>query len=288
MNLFSEREGIHPKKLEMQENSIDQSLKLNIWNFIYLDIIKKIERFVRTGTLEGLILSRIWGLVLKRPLDEMPGRIDIFLPEFKSFFFSCQWYRIYDIIELIHSTMEEESSRQNSFSHTCNYILKEEMSAWRIIGNRVCKISSEEEKEAIEEALNLSNSIPSVKTHLEQALNLISDRKNPDYRNSIKESISGIESLCKIITGNKKATLSQALSQLDDASGVKIHKALRNSFESLYGYVSDAQGIRHGLDLLEEPNLDFDDAKFMLVSCSAFINFLILKASKANIDLAKS
>jgi hypothetical protein len=33
--------------------------------------------------------------------------------------------------------------------------------------------------------------------------------------------------------------------------------------------------------LLEESTVDFDDAKFMLVSCSAFVNYLAAKSSKA-------
>jgi len=62
-----------------------------------------------------------------------------------------------------------------------------------------------------------------------------------------------------------------------------MHSALKSAFSSLYGYTSDADGIRHAL--LNEPNLYFEDAKFMLVSCSTFINYLIIKASKAGIKI---
>jgi hypothetical protein len=47
----------------------------------------------------------------------------------------------------------------------------------------------------------------------------------------------------------------------------------------MYGYTNDTEGIRHAL--LEEPTLDADDARFMLVSCSAFVNYLKSKVSKA-------
>ncbi|VAX31463.1 hypothetical protein MNBD_NITROSPINAE05-986, partial [hydrothermal vent metagenome] len=46
-------------------------------------------------------------------------------------------------------------------------------------------------------------------------------------------------------------------------------------FSSLYGYTSDEGGIRHAL--MESENVDFNDAKFMLVVCSAFINFVLGK-----------
>ncbi|MCD6238197.1 MAG: hypothetical protein J7K51_02530, partial [Thermotogae bacterium] len=120
-----------------------------------------------------------------------------------------------------------------------------------------------------------------VNTHLKRALDLLANRKSPDYRNSIKEAISAVEAICNLITKEKKATLGQALKRIEDK--VSLHPALKNAFSNLYGYTSDAEGIRHAL--LNEPNLSFEDAKFMLVSCSAFVNYLISKASKAGIKI---
>jgi hypothetical protein len=78
------------------------------------------------------------------------------------------------------------------------------------------------------------------------------------------------------LTGNPKATLGQALKQIEKDNN--IHPALKSSFSSLYGYTSDADGIRHAL--LEDDNLNQEDAKFMLVACSAFINYLKQKESR--------
>ena len=41
------------------------------------------------------------------------------------------------------------------------------------------------------------------------------------------------------------------------------------------------RGIRHAL--LQEPTLDSDDARFMLVSCSAFVNYLKTKANHRSV-----
>jgi len=122
-----------------------------------------------------------------------------------------------------------------------------------------------------------------VRTHLEKSLELLSDRESPDYENSIKESISAVEAICKIIAKDEKATLGKALDVIEKKIG--LHGALKRAFDSLYGYTSTAKGIRHALGLLEEANLSFEDAKFMLVSCSAFINYLTYKAEKAKIKL---
>lgn len=68
------------------------------------------------------------------------------------------------------------------------------------------------------------------------------------------------------------------LKKIED-SGVVIHKALKSAFNILYGYTSDANGIRHAGDI-GGPSSTFDEAKFMLVSCSAFINYLIGVSAK--------
>ena len=62
-----------------------------------------------------------------------------------------------------------------------------------------------------------------------------------------------------------------------------IHGALKAAFVKLYGYTSDADGIRHAI--LDEPNVDFDEAKYMVVVCSAFVNYLASKANTAKLSL---
>ena len=99
----------------------------------------------------------------------------------------------------------------------------------------------------------------------------MSNKTNPDYRNSIKESISSVESLAKQISKKNTATLGDALKELEKSK--KLHPSLKNAFNSLYGYTSDAEGIRHAL--LKESNLTKADARFMLVCCSAFVNYAI-------------
>ena len=59
-----------------------------------------------------------------------------------------------------------------------------------------------------------------------------------------------------------------------EENGVMIHSGLKSAFNTLYGYTSDANGIRHAGDIGGKSST-FEEAKFMLVSCCAFINYLI-------------
>ena len=85
--------------------------------------------------------------------------------------------------------------------------------------------------------------------------------------------------MCRIVTKDEKVTLGKALNKID----IDIHPDLKEAFRKLYHWTSDAEGIRHAL--MDVPTVDSDDAKFMLVSCSAFVNYLIVKANNAGISL---
>lgn len=148
------------------------------------------------------------------------------------------------------------------------------MSAYRIVCNEVVQITSEEEVVEIEQALYIGDKFSSARTHLRTALKLLSDKKNPDFRNSMKESISAVEALCKIITGDKSATLGDALKVLEKK--YLLQGSLKSAYSALYGYTCDSGGIRHSLKD-DVSDLKFEDAKFMLVICSAFVNYLITK-----------
>lgn len=171
----------------------------------------------------------------------------------------------------------EHKEKMLQYSLNFNSILEQEKSGYRIIDGVVSPIIGETEMECVEEASNTK--FHSVNTHLQKALQFYSDRENPDYENSIKESISAVKSMCCIITemSGAQATLGNALKRLEE-NGLVLHGALKVAFEKIYGYTSDANGIRHGgIDFTNAPA---EDAKYMLVSCSAFINYLIEKYSK--------
>lgn len=150
-----------------------------------------------------------------------------------------------------------------------NLVFEQEYVGYRLINCQAQTITDNNEIRSIQEAVQ--NKYAEVKQHIDKALGFLSDRQAPDYANSIKESISAVERMCSIILG-KATTLGDALKHLED-SGVKIHPALKGAFGKLYGYTSDASGVRHAGEL-GGADSTFEEAKFMLVSCCAFVNYL--------------
>lgn len=113
----------------------------------------------------------------------------------------------------------------------CNKYLERENSAYRFLNGMIAEITSESEILEVEDAILKSTPYAGVKIHLETALSLLSSRTNPDYRNSIKESISAVESLAKQISGDPSGTLGAVLKALEKSHS--LHPALKNAFLSL-------------------------------------------------------
>ena len=171
-----------------------------------------------------------------------------------------------------------------SRSKQYNSLLEQEKSGYRLVNGVVAPITNNIEITAIEDATQtrLSN----INQHIQKALILYADLENPDYENSIKESISAVEAMCCHITGltGANATLGKTIKKIKKHN-INIHSAMENAFSSLYGYASNEGGIRHGgINFVNAPA---EDAKFMLISCSAFVNYLLEKWSKVEVVKAE-
>jgi len=266
--LFSQRKGHKPVSSVIQRDGMSEELRNSLWNILDLLIWRKKnfmgqEYYIETEGLAGYS-TILWLTFFKKPVDSRPNSSYKILKVIRDYFFSCEWYEVYDFVEF---TLSYE--KNNSLSDLVNGVLEQELSAYRYVDNLFTDITDELEIIMLHETLG-EKDFPGVATHLRRALELLSDRENPDYRNSIKESISAVESLAKIITGKPKATLGEALSILGKKK--EFHSALLDGFSKLYGYTSDEGGIRHSM--LEDPKLTASDAKFFLMSCTSFINYL--------------
>lgn len=278
--LFSERNVYNEKTLML--NDISDNCKTRILN--RFNVFFRMQLNVVPSI---FILNILWDrLGYKVDLDlyelENEDIRDLLMNQINRIWYAQQWYTYYDILEIILSFSaldskvigSNEKEKITNFKNGVNKIFLEENIGYRIIDNQVVDITNEEEINEIEKAMD--SIFNSVNNHFEKALSFYSDRKNPDYKNSIKESISAVESMCCIIC-EKKVELGKALGKLEK-NGIYIHGAMKNGFQALYGYASDESGIRHGG--IEDKEVTEEDAKFMLVTCSAFVNYLKVKFNK--------
>lgn len=197
---------------------------------------------------------------------------------------SYEWFQKLNMVELSVKWLFAIGEKDpllvklvNAFISRINHEFERLNYAYRFVEREIVEISSKEEIVTIEKAIK--NSENNVRLHLQSALSLLAKKPTGDYRNSIKESISAVEAVCREMTG--KNYLGDALNELEK-TGVVIPKVMKIGFEKLYGYTNNKEtGIRHALMDNEGTYIPSSlESIFMIVSCSAFINYLYAKKAK--------
>jgi len=268
---------------------MDKELKNRLWNVYEMFFYPQLKAWgwsIYTRENITIFFTSLWDKFFKWSLNSLRDGLAQNAVLVKNAYTKIKWYEVYDFIEFLADEGVEVMNfkkKRDKFVSYCSSVLEEEMAGYSFINGLIAPITDKIEVEEIQEALEKSSELglEGVKTHLDTALSMLSDRKKPNFRKSIDESILAVESLCRKITEKPKAKLGEALNQIEREGKIEIHTALKQAYSKIYGFASDAAGIRHGWS--DELTLDFADAKYMLVSCSAFINYLILKTAKAGI-----
>lgn len=264
--LFSQRKGFKEINKIIQKDTMNDELRNSLWNVLELMIWNR-NRFMHNEYGIPIIdkySTELWFSYFKKPIDTRKERSWDILNDIREYYFRSKWFEVFDFLEFTLEYFNEEP-----LVRSVNFVLERELSAFRFVGGVFTDITSQEEIKMLEEALS-DKDYPGVTRHLKRSLELLSDRIKPDFRNSIKESISAVESIAQVISNKPKATLGDALKVLEKSG--KIHQALKDGFSKLYGYTSDEGGIRHSM--IDEPNINIEDAKYFLLSCTSFINYL--------------
>jgi hypothetical protein len=186
------------------------------------------------------------------------------------------WYEIYNVIDFLAPRISESPEERADFCRSANMALEVEGSPYRFVGETLTVVTAPEEISEVEAALATGGEFAGARAHLSKALEFLATRPEPQYRNSISESILAVESTLKTLTGLEQADLADALRAF--AKSRPIHPALFSGLDKLYGYTSNEHGLRHAL-LDADARVGFAEAKFMVVACAAFMNFLIAKST---------
>lgn len=271
MESFSRRMGIKPEKA-IQIESMDDDLKNSLWNVLHSIFWQHSESSNigpdrPSANLESICRS-LWYNHFKDPIDEVELRNwPSTRTELKRRYLRSDWAAVYDWIEFLARPAEQMGRGASTlYQDTTNRVLKRENAGYRFIKGEIVPISNEEEVAAVEEVLD--NSPAAVRRHISSALGKLADRDNPDYANCIKESIQAVEAAAKIVGNDPKGDLGSALKRFN------LHADLKKGILSIYKYTCDAD-IRHASLEHSADDITINDARFMLITCSAIANYLL-------------
>jgi hypothetical protein len=221
---------------------MDTDLRVGLWNAVDGTYWIPIDPRTYPVYQQGLhqFFQSLWHAYFHRPFDTLPYSLSETLEQIRDHFFKCDWWAVYDFLEAM-VRLYPYNNINDDFQRVCNIVLAINLSGYRFVDGQVTPITTEEELAAVEKALQIDGKLKPVILHLKQAISLLSDRKSPDYRNSINESISAIESICKLMTGMAGATLGPAIKALEPK--LSMHKDLKEAFHKLSGTGIQQRGV---------------------------------------------
>lgn len=280
MASFAERIGLREVRSIIQTDSLDDDTRVELWNVTNTvrRILYDAQRDAYESTVHDDVVAAIWAWELKKPADEQP-RSDAVWDQVKARILSGEWFDALDLIEALVKQVDRfYKAAAKATVDALNNRFEQYLVGYRFIGREITPVDTTEQGQAVGQAIDDAKSIPGAHHHLLRAVELLADRTNPDYPNSIKESISAVEAVCVAVT--EANTLGAALKKLKIA-GAAIHPALEASWLKMYGWTSDEAGVRHGS--IETPTADQALAKYMLVACSAFVSYILELSRKTKL-----
>lgn len=292
---FSDRHGINPLNTQMQFKDFDEHTRMAMLNTLH-DILQMVDKESPAHTMRHdrwpVFYLDIATNVYNQETDKLENFDEFDLENIvKGYIRRTILFDTYDsvltLIEyILNYTADNFGNRQPQFDGKTicyfdekkymNKLFEKEYVGYRFIDDCIVPITDDTEIKEIEETLDTK--IQASKKHIEKALGFLSDREKPDYKNSVKESISAIEAACKIILGNDSVDLSNAIKKLKD-KGIELHPALLQAIDKLYAYAGDKGGVRHSEKSVES-NVTFEEAKLILVTSCALSNYLIAEYGK--------
>ena len=271
--LFSYRTGIRQEK-EIQVESMDPDLRNRIWNAVYEFCLGQADYFLedqRGRATDSMSRDDIISKIFDGFFED--ASVYHYVKEVKGKFYDLEWYEVYNFAEFV---LRNFPLVNGDFRGRLNRVLKEEFAGYRFVGDKITPITNELEIDEVAKAQHTG--ISEIDRHMESAISLLSDRNNPDPRNAAKEAISAVEALCKKITGDSNADLRKALREIKKRNPKLVDPHLGKAMDELYSFSSEASGVRHA-HAEGKTQVGFDEAKFMVVACSAIVNCLAKHAA---------
>ena len=274
---FSERYGYKPPTPMLEEHDLPEELRNRIWNVLWAIHFSE-DNIETCGDYSDTFKVLSWRLRhfhFKLRIDDLPPFPHDEVEVFRKRYFELPFPEFFEFLEVMASDeveliyLQQGGEKQDRFVKECNKVLEEEKSCFRFVSNLITPITSEEEMAEVQLAADTDEG----GSHIRRAIELYRDRTGPDYRNSIKESVSAVEATYRRLTGEKHRDIGGAITAME-SKGMQLPKSLKAGFSNIYGWASGESGIRHAL-MEDDRTVTEAEARLMLVMCSAYVNYLL-------------
>ena len=267
---FSQAQGLKPLPTQLELGQINREARIDFWNAFFAVARENRNRFGRVTGKWLKILSLTHAGFFREPLDQLNDRDMNVEIRYKSLFLNAPYNDVFDLlvfllrlpdIPVAFKTGIKDAFEKNRLAYVLD--VADPVTIY--------PASTHEEGQATVLAVHQLEQagLSGARQHLSEATTLINQRH---WANSIKESISAVESVAREIAPGTQ-NLGSALNQLGHR-GMLEHPSLRNGLEKLYEYTNEEGGIRHARLNEDASNVGQDEAVFMLGACASFASYL--------------
>src|SRR3989304_5891601 len=99
---FSQRKGFTNVSDVIQKDRMTNELRNSLWNILHLLIFLQ-SGFMSSGRGDSPKIYEfarsLWFGYYKKPIDALPDSPGFILKEIRNYFFSCNWFEVYDFLE---------------------------------------------------------------------------------------------------------------------------------------------------------------------------------------------
>ena len=183
--------------------------------------------------------------------------------EVQALMHECEWFKVYDIIEALHSRFVENDAT-TSFADEINAYFIEEGIGWQLVDGQIITRGTEAFESIVPAAVAALDDTarPTAAGHLHEALQDLSRRPTADLTGAIYHAMGALEAVARDLVGDPKATLGEVVKRNPDL----LPKPLGTALSQLWGYASNE--ARHVLEG-REPNREEAELLVGLGVCAA-------------------
>ena len=203
--------------------------------------------------------------------------------EIKSHLENCDWFFVYDIIELILQKLN--AKERTNFSEEMNEFFIMNGIGWKINEDQIETRGDEVFETAVKKVVEVLETakLDTAKIEIREAIIDLSRRPTPDITGAIQHSLACLECVSRELTGDRKLTMGKIIEKHPNI----VPKPLDSAIEKIWGFASN-----QGRHLQEGQSPEYLEAELVVELTAAIATYLGKKIggqdkeqSKKSIDL---
>lgn len=253
---FSDRNAGRSANNKMQLEQLDEHARMSLFNTFVSLYNDAFHTIASAAVSAGGMVSDFWTRVLNeaygKPASYSKSRSfdeDKMLKIVGNTLLQDEYDDVLSFIEYLAGLFKEKDRYLGTLRpcETFNAVFEREYMGYRFVNGHIVPITDGTEIHEIEEAVD--SPIERADEHLRKAIRLLSDREAPDYGASMEESLRAVQAICSEM-GVRTASPGEALKKLEER--------------------------------IDRTDVPFEEARFLLVASSAYINYLKVLQSRGD------